>query len=518
MKMHVDKKAFTRKPTGEEIGGIKARFTKPRSIQEITVKDLAAALQAGQTIQPGVTPFSDRNRGKGKKGTCDDDFKQQQAFFTDIDNKNKGIPLESPETAAEKLKAHNLTAAFMYPTFSSSPELQKFRIAVICNEVITDRAERDSIQAAFIALFPQADPDCINADRIFFGTDKPLIEGVGDLEATCGKADLLALADAMQTVKTAENGAERQAFSKFGDTIPTGQRHGTLVSFASTVLTKYGISEKAYEVYLQRVAQCEEPKPDAEIEKIWRDACKYYEQNTCKQPGYMTPAEYAFAESLKPSDYTDVGQANVFVSVYGDAVKYTPATKFLVYNGAVWQESELKAQGLSQELTEKQLVEARRQIASATRAETAATESGDETKIDAAKKGVTAAKNFHAYVLARRRSDKIKATLTEARPKVEIDVMQLDANEFLLNTPAGTVDLKSGELLPHSAQDYCTKITAVGPDRVNAEMFEAFLQRVTVGDAELQTYLQEVAGMCAVGKVLRENLIIASVKGVKFGT
>ena len=51
------------------------------------------------------------------------------------------------------------------------------------------------------------------------------------------------------------------------------------------------------------------------------------------------------------------------------------------------------------------------------------------------------------------------------------------------------------------------------PGSENADIFAAFMERVTCGDQELQLYLQEVAGMCAVGKVLRENLIIAYGEG-----
>ena len=40
-------------------------------------------------------------------------------------------------------------------------------------------------------------------------------------------------------------------------------------------------------------------------------------------------------------------------------------------------------------------------------------------------------------------------------------------------------------------------------------MFSDFMKRVTVGNKELEQYLQEVAGMCVIGHVLRENLIIA---------
>ena len=50
------------------------------------------------------------------------------------------------------------------------------------------------------------------------------------------------------------------------------------------------------------MAQCEEPKPDSEIEKIWCDACAYYERNIAADPNYRTPNEYAaqeFAEGGK---------------------------------------------------------------------------------------------------------------------------------------------------------------------------------------------------------------------------
>ena len=99
--------------------------------------------------------------------------------------------------------------------------------------------------------------------------------------------------------------------------------------------------------------------------------------------------------------------------------------------------------------------------------------------------------------------------MREARPHIAVDVSELDGDGYLLNTPAGAVDLHTGNLRPHQPEDLCTKITSCAPDQRGAEVWAAFLQRVTVGDKELEDYLQEVAGMCAIGKVLRENLIIA---------
>ena len=521
MLLHVDGKKFKIKPTGIEIGGIKARFTKAESVKDLTVKQIAAALTAGKTIQPGVTPFSEASRAAEKKGTVKEDFTRQTAFLDDIDNKRKDVPIETPAHVAEVLAVYNLKAAFMYETFNSAAGNQRFRFCLVSDEAFTDKDERDRVQLALITLFSQSDVTCTNADRIFFGTDKGLLDDYTDFDAVCRKADLLALADALNIPACPERAEKEQAaqagnkaqWTKYGEIIPVGERHGTLVSFAASVLKKYGICEQAHEAYMQRVAQCEEPKPDAEIEKIWRDACNHYQNKIATDPEYLTPPEYVaqeFTQSVEPSDYTDVGQAQLFFNQYSDAVRYSAATKWLVYNGMKWEESEIKAHGIAQELTDRQLVEARKRMKKARAALDKAVEAGDEEKQDAAKAAVKAAEGFRAFVLGRRKTSRISATLTEAEPAAEIAVAELDKDPFCINTPAGIVDLRTGDIRPHNPEDYCTKITAVAPSLDGMDIWLDFLDRMTCGDRELQEYHQTVAGMQAVGKVFVENLIIAT--------
>jgi len=451
MLLHVDNVKFKIKPTGQEIGGIKSRFTRSASIKDISTKQLAAALTAGRTVQPGITPFSEESRKNGAKGTKDEDFSRQIVFMSDIDNKRADLLAETPAHIAELLAQYGLKPAFMYETFSSTAELQRFRIALVADEDFTDRAERDRVQAALIAAFPQSDQTCINADRIFFGTDKGLIEGYTDFDAVCSKSDLLTFADAYKDAiqaLTEQNTALKADKPKFGQIIPTGQRHGTLVSFAATVLTKYGVCDKAHEAFMQRVAQCEEPKPDDEIARIWRDACRHYEQKTSKGPGYIPPAEYVaqdFVQSLIPSDYTDVGQADMFAAVYGEKAKYSEATKWIVYDGTTWREDEIRAQGLVQRLTANQLDLASRLLMKAQAEENAAAESGDNEAQDKAKKKIHFARTFRSFALAERKTSRIAAALTEARPALQIAVGLLDRDPYLLNTPAGTVNLQTGK-------------------------------------------------------------------------
>lgn len=321
---------------------------------------------------------------------------------------------------------------------------------------------------------------------------------------------MLALADSLEVLKEPEQ--NKPQWTRFGETIPVGQRNGTLISFAAAMLTKYGICDKSHEVFMQRAAQCEEPMPGDEIEKIWSDACGNYKENIAAKPGYVPPDKYLaeeFAEYIEPQDYTDVGQAHVLINQYGCKLRYSPATKWLVYDGKRWNESELKAQRLAQELTDRQLKQARRRLRAARKELDTATETGNEDRIRAANLAVASAESYRFFVLGRRKSNRIAATLTEARPAVEIAVSDLDSDGFLLNTPAGTVDLRTGKMRPHDPNDHITKMTAVSPSFEGIEIWLEFLERLTMGDGDLQEYLQISSGMEAVGNVYLEKIMLA---------
>ena len=513
--IHVDRIKFTTKPTGREIGGIKARFAKPESIRDLSIEQIAKALASGHTIQPSVTPFSEESRNKGYKGTRKEDFTEQTLFMIDIDNKADAPP-ETPEHAVRILAEHNLRPAFMYPTFSSTEEVPRFRFAIVADAPFTEKTERDRVQAGLITLFPQADADCVNADRIFFGTDKGMIDT--DYDAVCSKADLLSIMQRQSESQMSQVDKESQTphctrkdgRTKYGATIPTGQRHNALLNSAVSLIKKYGINDEAYEGYIERVAQCEEPTSKEEVERIWHDACAFYERIIATSPDYIPPERYA---TLNPTDYTDLGEARVFVNAYGDRSRYSAATKWLVYDGKKWNESELKAQGLAQQLTDRQLEEARNMLLQAQEDEDAALEDDDEGKAKRAKALAETAKAYRSFVLGRRKTSRIAATLTEARPDLEIAVQELDQDPFLLNTPDGTVDLRTGALRPHDPNDFCTKMTAVSPSTDGVELWKDFLNRITCGDESLQSYHQICSGMELVGKVFCENLIIAHGSG-----
>ena len=73
-----------------------------------------------------------------------------------------------------------------------------------------------------------------------------------------------------------------------------------------------------------------------------------------------------------------------------------------------------------------------------------------------------------------------------------------DANPYALNTPSGIVDLRSGRLRPHARGEHHTRLATATP-RSECPRWRAFLGDVTGGDADLQAYLQRMAGYCLTG-------------------
>ena len=101
-------------------------------------------------------------------------------------------------------------------------------------------------------------------------------------------------------------------------------------------------------------------------------------------------------------------------------------------------------------------------------------------------------------------------------------VEQWDSDPWLLNTPGGTVDLRTGKMRRHRAEDYLTKTTAVAPGG-ECPLWLSFLGRITADDATLQAYLQRMAGYALTGSIREHALFFgygtgANGKGVTINT
>lgn len=99
-------------------------------------------------------------------------------------------------------------------------------------------------------------------------------------------------------------------------------------------------------------------------------------------------------------------------------------------------------------------------------------------------------------------------SLAKADPRLAASINQWDSDPWLLCTPSGTVDLRTGELRASRPDDFVTKITAVAPGGA-CPTWRSFLHRITDGDEELISFLQRVAGYSLSGDISEHALFFA---------
>lgn len=376
------------------------------------------------------------------------------------------------------------------------------------HDLITDSDGYKALKEAVIAKFPFFDDNAMDAARFVFGypTDE-IIWHEGDLTIDC-----IVKPQKTNKVQQPEKG------------IPQGQRNSTMSRFAGRIVKRYGATDRAYDIFIEESKKCNPPLDEEELQVIWGSACKFAKK-VQSQEGYVPPEEYEFhSESLKPSDYSDIGQAKVISREYGDELRFTVATDYLRYDGSSWVESKQKAVGAVEEFLDLQLEDARDEVRNAL---TALVHSGvDEGEAKNGGKKFAAslegeqvepyekyllAVAYKAFVMKRRDMKYIVSAMQAAKPMLEMSPSDLDGDGFLLNTPDGTYDLRKGMdgKQPHRAEDFITKMTAFAPGDDGRDEWLAAVELIFQSDSELIDYVQQTAGLCAIGNVYREEMAIS---------
>jgi D5 N terminal like len=171
----------------------------------------------------------------------------------------------------------------------------------------------------------------------------------------------------------------------------------------------------------------------------------------------------ALEHHRRPPAFSDEALALRFAEQCGD-LRYCAAwSRWLAYGGACWQfDDTLLAFDRARRICRHVVAEANDKIA----------------------KAIASAKTVAAVV-----------TLARADRRLAGVVDQWDADPWLLNTPLGVVDLRTGKCRPPRSDDYLTKLTGVAPNAsCPIPIWVKFLNRVSAGDAQLIAFLQRVAG------------------------
>lgn len=369
---------------------------------------------------------------------------------------------------------------------------------------VTDIEEYESLKERLAYFYPYFDRNALDGARLFFGVESPVVEIVRGRKFV---SELL--------VDDFEEWDENQ------DKIQEGNRNNAMSHYAGRVLIRYGNTEEAKDLFNKKAELCSPPLPDEELKQIWHSALKFGSKVSSNEE-YIPPEKYNMDFDLKPEEYSDIGQAEVFVREYQDRLRYSPATKYLVYSNGQWEESDLKAQGLSQKLVNRQIEEADILLKKAreemkVNGALALLESLTPKKAESlftkeqahSYKQYLMAETYKKYTVKRGDTGAISATTKEAMPMLEIEQEELDRDEFLLNTPSHTLDLRTGEIMNQDPLHFITKQTSVDMDDKNLDIWLDALDVFFQGDKELIEYVQKVVGLASIGKVYEEVTIIA---------
>ena len=448
-------------------------------------------------------------------------FARSDVVVMDIDNDHSEDPDDwiTPEKLDEMLPDISYAIAFSRNHMkekNGKAARPKFHVYFQIGE-LTDAGKYAAIKRGIKARFPFFDGNALDAARFIFGAD------TGDVIWHEG---WMTIDEEIEPVY--EDASDESDDSSSGSgIISQGSRNNTMSRFASRILKRYGNTEKAHVAFIEHAEKCDPPLPESELNTIWNSAVKFFEKKISSSDGYVPPDQYNadFSDaSLKPEDYSDIGEAKVLVQEYGSELRFSAATDYLRYDGERWIEDVQLAIGAIEEFLDLQLVDAQQDKEDAEKAliDAGIPEPIVKSGSKAVAKEVTpdqmpllyalmAAETYLKFVLKRRDYKYIVSTGNAAKPMIGIDVNDLDKNEFLINTPYATYDLRKGldGEQPHDPRDLITKITTCAPGNGEKQLWLDALDLFFCLDQELIEYVQLVVGMAAIGNVYQEFMIIA---------
>ncbi|WP_018263402.1 phage/plasmid primase, P4 family [Methylobacterium sp. WSM2598] len=204
------------------------------------------------------------------------------------------------------------------------------------------------------------------------------------------------------------------------------------------------------------------PVPD------WPEAATDTQKGPASKPAYIPP---------RTDIVTEDSAACEFAALYGDRLRFCHDTgSWYAWTGAAWRPNRV---GVAFHWARET---ARRLIA----------KKNEKTRFIASRT------TFAAGVERFCRSDPVFAVTAEG----------WDPDPWLLGTPGGTVDLRTGRLRVADSRERITKLTAVAPAATpDCPMWLAFLNQATGGDVGLIRFLRQWAGYCLTG-LTREHALV----------
>ncbi len=107
-----------------------------------------------------------------------------------------------------------------------------------------------------------------------------------------------------------------------------------------------------------------------------------------------------------------------------------------------------------------------------------------------------------SIILANKKTVAAVEALAKSDRRIAATIDQWDADPWVMNSPGGIIDLRTGKLGRHDPLGYLTKIATVAPDGDAAcDRWNAVLHRATGGDVDLQSFMRRMFGYSLTGDI-----------------
>lgn len=194
-------------------------------------------------------------------------------------------------------------------------------------------------------------------------------------------------------------------------------------------------------------------------------------------------------------NWSDVGNAERLISLHGKDIKFNVNSgKWYVWNGVNWElDNSFKVENLYRTVLR--------------RFQNAIPNINISDDEIATKKQQEKAKSF---VLRNETDGKIKSVLNQAKTFKGINFMESDKDDYLFNTPNGTINLRDLSQKKHDRKDLITQCSNYSFNRENDKCpnWIAFLNRIFCGDQELINYVQKAVGYSLTGDMSEQCLFM----------
>ncbi|MDU6691267.1 MAG: phage/plasmid primase, P4 family [Clostridium perfringens] len=194
-------------------------------------------------------------------------------------------------------------------------------------------------------------------------------------------------------------------------------------------------------------------------------------------------------------NWSDVGNAERLISLHGKDIKFNVNSgKWYVWNGVNWElDNSFKVENLYRTVLR--------------RFQNAIPNINISYDEIATKKQQEKAKSF---VLRNETDGKIKSVLNQAKTFKGINFMESDKDDYLFNTPNGTINLRDLSQKKHDRKDLITQCSNYSFNRENDKCpnWIAFLNRIFCGDQELINYVQKAVGYSLTGDMSEQCLFM----------